>query len=936
MTNFDFLYSRGEFSSFAGACAAAEKIYAIDTAACVVNVRRAAELAVKWMYAADSALPEPRRDQLANLIGATVFRTLVGHDLSRALDYIRRTGNNAAHNPESVTREQAELALRSLYALACFVMERYGSRRHSQEYDTSLLDPEAELVTEAVDSADIRRLIRENRTMKRILNTREKDTEPKAKRAPLTEADTRRLYIETALAHAGWKMGADCFSEFRVDGMPGENGVGYADYVLCDDRGTPIALVEAQSAETDPAIGRQQAKLYADGLQRRFGVRPVIFLTNGFDTRVWFDDKLPEARISGFYSPSDLARVEAMAKSARIPREEDILSCIADRPYQKDAVRAVTEAICTHRERNVFLSMAPATGKTRTALAAAEVLIRCGQAKNILFLTESDLLADQAQAECAAALSGIDALSLTDLPKAGDTSIVFATFEDVLAEADDLHDENGIHLLSAGHFDLVICDETDGALARKYETVFAAFHAPRLMLTSVPEEEIDPALCDILDTVSCRPVFSFPLRDAVAQGWLASCEAHAVHLTSYTEGFITDTLSDSDQRELSGHFPAPEDVPTVIRPADMFIKYYNEDTVKKVLSLLHDSGRRDPDTGTLSKTIVFTQNHAHSEMIYEMWSKLFPDTPPHFCRVIDSDTNYVRSLVEDFANPAAMPQIAISHDLLTDGVNIPCVENVVFFTRAPSRTKFWRMLGRGMRRTQEKEAFHVLDVCGNFSAFCSGNSPDVIEMPPIHMRLFRLKVQLIAALQGLDHAADAPLRETLVRDVVRQIGELDRESFAVRRHLSAVDRFRTPDAMEAISPRDVAILCEEIAPLMLPDGTLPAAALFDEQMFTLMLTRANRGNTQDLEDILTRRVRMLSRLGSIEKIQRQKKYINRILFNGEWKNAPLKDLETARRALSPLIRYIAEEEERAVYLDLSDRILAEAYLPDPCTAFPES
>ena len=142
--------------------------------------------------------------------------------------------------------------------------------------------------------------------------------------------------------------------------------------------------------------------------------------------------------------------------------------------------------------------------------------------------------------------------------------------------------------------------------------------------------------------------------------------------------------------------------------------------------------------------------------------------------------------------------------------------------------------------------------------------------------------------------------------------------------------------MEAISPRDVAILCEEIAPLMLPDGTLPAAALFDEQMFTLMLTRANRGNTQDLEDILTRRVRMLSRLGSIEKIQRQKKYINRILFNGEWKNAPLKDLETARRALSPLIRYIAEEEERAVYLDLTDRILAEAYLPDPCTAFPES
>ena len=370
-------------------------------------------------------------------------------------------------------------------------------------------------------------------------------------------------------------------------------------------------------------------------------------------------------------------------------------------------------------------------------------------------------------------------------------------------------------------------------------------------------------------------------------------------------------------------------MPTALTPDQMFEKYYNGDTVKRVLTLLKDSGRRDPGTGMPAKTILFTKNHAHSEMVYRWWGKLFPDSPPHFCRVIDSDTNYARSLLEDFADPDGMPRIAISHDLLTDGVNIPTVENLVFFTRAPSRTKFWRMLGRGMRRTTEKDSFHVLDVCGNFDAFGGENTVDKTETLPIPTRLFTLKVRLITALQELDHAADAPLREILVRDVCRRIRELDRDSFAVRRHLGAVDRFSRKEAMDGLTARDTEILITEIAPLMLEDGTPAASSSFDEWMYTLILCRATGKSFREAEEILIRRTRMLSRLGSIEKIGRQKKYINRILFNRELENAPLKDLETARRALSPLMRYIAEELARPLYVDLEDPVLAEAYLPDP-------
>ena len=437
---------------------------------------------------------------------------------------------------------------------------------------------------------------------------------------------------------------------------------------------------------------------------------------------------------------------------------------------------------------------------------------------------------------------------------------------------------------------------------------------------------VDKGLYD--KTLVTRPII-LPLREAVRGGWLAACEAHGVRMTSFTEGFTTSNLPETERLALMKHFPAPEDVPTALTPAEMFTKYYNEDTVKRVLTLLHDSGRRDPETGMLAKTILFTQNHAHSEMVYRWWGKLFPDSPPHFCRVIDSDTNYARSLLEDFADPNAMPRIAISHDLLTDGVNIPSVENLVFFTRAPSRTKFWRMLGRGMRRTAEKDSFHVLDVCGNFDVFAGEGAADRTETHPLHTRLFLLKIQLITALQELDHAADGPLREILVRDVCRRIRELDRDSFAVRRHLGAIDRFVRKESMDGLTARDAEILMDEIAPLMMEDGTPAASASFDEWMYKLMLSRAKKEPFREAEEILTRYARMLSRLGSIEKIGRQKKYINRILFNGELENAPLKDLETARRALSPLMRYIAEDVARPLYVDLNDPILAEAYLPDP-------
>ncbi len=927
MTNFDFLFGEKKFSSFSGAAAAAEKIFGIDTAACAVNARRAAELAVKWMYENDRALPKPYRDQLAALTGASEFRHVAGAPNVRALDFIRRVGNNAAHNPDTVTKEQAELSLKNLYDFTLFIAKKYSTVRPHGTYDKSLLDPEAELVTEAFSQQDIRELLAENRAMKRMLaNLRREAEEETPASAPLSEADTRRLYIETALAHAGWRIGVNCFAEYPLRGLPTQSGVGYADYVLCAADGTPLALIESQAADEAVSLGRQQAKLYADALEKKSGIRPVIFLTNGFETRVWFDNEAQERPIGGFYSPDDLARVRILRGKRRLPEEADYEKSHAGRPYQQQAIRAAAEAFCQRRERTVFLSMAPGTGKTRTALAAADLLRRCGWAEHVLFLCENDILCRQAQREFTSAFPGWRASVITDHADAAEADVIFATFADLPVEADELTDKNGAHLLTAGRFDLIICDETDRRTVLQCQDAFHTFDAPVLALSSAPGGMTDPILCDLLNTAPGPAAFSYSYDDAVRDGWIAAFTAADVRLSLLSEGIHAGQLSKSERQAYDRIFTdRGEEIPNNIPAAALFTEYFNTDTVHLALEYLREHGRYQG--ASLGKTIIFTENHTHSEMIYAEWAKLFPGDPPHFCRVVDASMNYARSLVEDFIRTDSMPQIAVSHDLLLDGVDMPAVENLVFFTRASSRATFWRMLGRGMRRCHTlpggKPTFFVLDLCGNFRAFGGENTEYESEPLPVQSRNFAAQVRIAAQLQSLSLSeSGAALRGTLIRFLHRQISALDPESFSVRRRLAALTPFRNEEAFAALTPQDITVLCRDIAPLMQADGTTERAALFSEQMYTIMLARLQHKPYDESRAAVLRIVRTLAQMATHRKIALQKKTLNRILFNKYLDQAPVPELETARRAIEPLIRYLPAEDTAPIRTHFADRILS--------------
>ena len=175
MTNFDIFTATPQFEGFASVAISAERILHIDPSACVLNCRRAMEFAVKWMYSVDKALVMPYQDTLVSLMNAEDFRDIVGTDIWRRMDFIRRMGNNAAHSGKKVTEEQAGLCLENLYIFLDFVAYCYGENYTAGHFDRALLEQPAEAPAAQPDEEkdiDLAALIAENAALKEELTAR--------------------------------------------------------------------------------------------------------------------------------------------------------------------------------------------------------------------------------------------------------------------------------------------------------------------------------------------------------------------------------------------------------------------------------------------------------------------------------------------------------------------------------------------------------------------------------------------------------------------------------------------------------------------------------------------------------------------------------------------------------------------------------------------
>ena len=608
MTNFDFLKSDPQFESFADAAIAAEKILHIDVAACIINCRRAMEFAVKWMYSVDGSLVMPYQDTLVSLMNTEEFRDIVGMDLWRRMDFIRKMGNNAAHSGKKVTMEQAVLCLENLYIFLDFVAYCYSENYTEGKFNPALLHKQPDAIAAVpaqIPNVDLQALIEENKALKEELTARRAEQQPSYVQKPLelSEYKTRKLYIDAMLMDAGWTEGRDWLNEVELSGMPNKSGVGYADYVLFGDDGRPLAVIEAKRTCEDVAKGRQQAKLYADLLEQKYHRRPVIFLTNGFETRI-DDNRYPERKVAGIYSKRDLEKLFNLQSLRTNLSHVTVNKKIAGRYYQEAAVKAVCHSFDAKNRRKALLVMATGSGKTRTIIALCDVLLQHGWVKNILFLADRTSLVTQAKRSFTNLLPDLSVVNLCEDKDNYNAHCVFSTYQSMMNCIDLVKDEKG-KLYTCGHFDLVICDEAHRSVYNKYRDIFNYFDAPLVGLTATPKDEIDKNTYEIFELESGVPTYGYELDQAVKDGYLVDFLSVETKLKFIDQGIVYNELSDEEKAIYEATFTDENgNMPESIASSALNDWIFNEDTIRQVLHILMTNGLKINYGEKLGKTII--------------------------------------------------------------------------------------------------------------------------------------------------------------------------------------------------------------------------------------------------------------------------------------------------------------------------------------------
>ena len=726
-----------------------------------------------------------------------------------------------------------------------------------------------------------------------------------------------------------------------MEGMAGVAGqAGYVDYVLFGKDGLPLAVVEAKRTSKDPNIGRKQAVLYADCLERKFGRRPMMFTTNGFETYFWDDQSGPQREVSGIFSKDDLQKL----MNRRTERLE-LLSIpvddkITDRYYQKEAIRAVCERI-EQGFRKHLLVMATGTGKTRTASSLTDVLSRGKYVTNILFLADRIALVKQARDDFKNYLPYMSLCNLCTNKDDRSARIVFSTYPTMLNAIDTAKSKDGQRLFTPAHFDLIIIDESHRSIFKKYRAIFEYFDALLVGLTATPKTDVDRNTYDFFEMEHGVPTYAYDYETAVEQDHvLVRYYNYEVKTKSLEDGITYDDLSDEDKARYEEDFTEDGLMPDFIPSAKLNKFVFNETTVDTVLQDLMEHGIRVEGGDRLGKTIIFAQNKRHAEFILQRFNKLYPKYKGVFAQRVICDDAYAQTVIDDFKKPDKPPFIAVSVDMMDTGIDVPECVNLVFFKKVRSKTKFWQMIGRGTRLCKDlacmdqidgeytdKRRFIIFDYCGNFEFFREHKEGfEVRETKSLSENIFDKRVKLISLLQERVYAGQdfQTWRAELMDICHEQVTALNQDLTAVRLRLRYVEKYKERTAFQHISEGDKSELMQHIAPLVQMDEKDEFAKRFDNFMYGLMLGNMEKMPSfkyakKQLCDIAA----LLERKVSIPQVQAKLPVIQEIGTDAFWDANDILLFEKVRKELRDLIQFTVEASVgKQIFTRLADPILA--------------
>ncbi|MGO1056954.1 DEAD/DEAH box helicase family protein [Crossiella sp. CA198] len=984
MSNFAFL--KAEWPDLGGEATRAERLVVADPRAAVFYARRAVELGVTWMFEVDEALQRPYRDDLAAMLAEPTFVRVVGPAIRTKMDVIRRQGNSAVHRKTPVSVNDAMRVVGELFHVMYWLARTYTVDRANLPapglaFDPTLVPQPEPTSVRLAKQAELKKLAEQFAAQQEELSAERRksqdlDAELQVLRAEIktakaanearvdthdyNEADTRTLIIDLLLKEAGWALDQPSDREFSLSGLPGsvsKTGTGKADYVLWDNDGKPLAVVEAKRTTRDAKAGQHQAKVYADALEAQFGQRPVIFYTNGYHTYLWDDLNYPPREVQGFYTKEELRLLVQRRAGRQSLAKLPINDQIAGRTYQSHAIRRVAEAFESDAARQALLVMATGSGKTRTVIALTDLMMRAGWVKRVLFLADRKVLVKQATNAYKTQLPGAPVVNL--LEEKNTSGRVYVSTYPTLMNLINEVDGAGIRRFGPGYFDLIVVDEAHRSIYQKYGAIFDYFDALLVGLTATPKDEIDRNTYRRFQLEDGVPTDVYSLEEAVADGYLVPARAVEVPLKFQRGGIKYADLSDED-KERWDELDWAEDgsVPDEVSSEELNKYLFNADTVDKALATLMERGVRVAGGDRLGKTIIFAANNAHAEFIAERFDANYPHLRGEFAQVITYRKDYAQSLVDQFSDPAKAPHIAISVDMLDTGVDIPEVVNLVFFKLVRSKTKFWQMIGRGTRLcpdlfgpNRDKDGFLVFDLCQNIEFFNSNLMRAEGKLgPSLAQRIFTGRADLLLALHAQEHpwhgqletgcgqaettevcpsdgngtVSTSGLRRDLAERLHQEVTAMNPDNFLIRPKREYLDAFSGLDAWLSLTQETHAQVVDHLAGLptaFRDDDSSEEAKRFDllALRLQLALVRADPGYDRlraQVQEIAT----ALQDQYTIPAVRAQQELIDELVGDDWWQDVTLPMLETMRRRLRSLVRLIEKTRRNIVYTDFEDEL----------------
>lgn len=870
-----------------------------DWPECARQCRQVLVSAIDYIFEKAGA-EKPKSASLLELIENPVVTSCINDDdLISSLHYVRILGMNAEHG-RSVRPKEAKLAL--------------------------------ENVTYIIG----------------LLKAKEAGTDASYRKPPyMSEAATRRLYIDQYLKEAGWDVldtenvpqPGKAGIEIEVQGMPNPHGLGYCDYVLYGNDGRPLAIVEVKKTSVSPDKGRHQVMLYADCMEKKYGYRPVLYYTNGYITKI-IDGTYTDRQIYAFHSRDELERLMQRRTIGPIS-DMRINTEITGRPYQSIAITKICEWF-NLKHRRGLLVMATGTGKTRVAISLVDVLTRNKWVKNVLFLADRISLVNQAKRNFAHLLPD---MSICELSAAGEKDLnarlIFCTYQTMInyIDAED-------KLFTTGRFDLIIIDEAHRSIFNRYGTIFKYFDSLLIGLTATPKNEVDANTYRIFGCEAGTPNFDYSLQEAINDKYLVGYKVINRSSKLMEEGIKYADLSPEEREQLEDYLPDEDPSPEfTISNSEIFKYLFSIDTCRKVLEELMRWGLRVDGGETMGKTIIFAYNHKHAQMIVDLFREMYPQYHENYCQLVDYSVNYGEDLVIKFGEDPNF-RIAVSVDMLDTGIDVPAVLNLVFFKKVRSKIKFVQMIGRGTRLCENiygpgkhKSGFLIFDYCGNFKYF--GEHPDGKEgkeMLTLSQRLYQIRLDMLYELQKLEYQEDTwfhayydQIKAELHNEVIRIKSKDSR--IQVREAMQYVDKYYDKKTWISLSPVEVKEIKRHISPLL--DSGINGDHLsvaFDARIYyvekTLLATGTVTGANDHIKNLRLVAKFLIEEKASITQVLEKAQDLKQLASKEYWDTVNVPELERIRESLRGLMVFLTGSERQKMDIDIADFITESEYQPD--------